>query len=368
MMKINIIKAVNNSHYVRMGDNLYWSIGLNAKRIWTKESIGIEPSKTIIYSLKLSNDQVFEGYIVDSGEDEMGSYFVFSTNGLELDNEEFDSSSQRFVRGVSTIREVLNLHKKSNLQVLLGFDDQSITCISNVSIKYQKTDDQVLLDVKLGSLIDKTYHFVLEDIVSTITNDHLDLHHLNTSGICTNVLVRVDQEGLYKVIIQEVTYQKEGMHKEVTSWSCSKLTISKGHYIKEICDEKGIGCRTLKASQVKGIREAWEDNFVGDVETKDIYYDQFLWHVFSYERLQALKLEEADEALSNVTKDSLYVFVNSDDQYGREIGFELTGADLFDLEILACYSDVYVCDTLYTWTYVSTHEDGWIGPFYYVKE
>lgn len=116
------------------------------------------------------------------------------------------------------------------------------------------------------------------------------------------------------------------------------------------------------------LRQQWEDSFVGHMsllEKKEIFmYDEdgacgYLWHVFSYEKRECLKGQQADQAFNAVRKKDCYVFYqHSDDVLILEEAAALEADDLF------AESDVYVTDRELTWTYVKTHETGWCGPYF----
>ena len=112
------------------------------------------------------------------------------------------------------------------------------------------------------------------------------------------------------------------------------------------------------------LRKKWENNFannLSDKEKKSIYlYDNgYLWHIFSYEKRNCLKEEQADLALNRELKKSCFVFYqHSDEAFILENATTLTAEDLISEE------DIYVVDKEFNWTYVRTHETGWCGPYF----
>lgn len=120
------------------------------------------------------------------------------------------------------------------------------------------------------------------------------------------------------------------------------------------------------------LRKQWEHHFAGHLSEKEkraIYLRDrggccgFLWHVFSYGKRKCLKGEEANKAFNEAEKRCCYVFYqHSDDAFLLENASALTAAD-FAGEI-----DVYVVDQKFAWTYVITHETGWLGPYFSRKE
>lgn len=116
------------------------------------------------------------------------------------------------------------------------------------------------------------------------------------------------------------------------------------------------------------LRKQWEDSFASHLsnhEKKSIYlHDEgrccgFLWHLFSYEKKECSKEEQADTAFNRETKKSCYVFYqHSDDALILENALFLTTEDYVNEQ------DIYVVDKEFTWTYVRTHETGWCGPYF----
>ena len=110
------------------------------------------------------------------------------------------------------------------------------------------------------------------------------------------------------------------------------------------------------------LRKKWEDHFcnhLGDNEKKSIYLDDFLWHVFSFEKRDCMQEEQADIALNRESKKFCYVFFqHSDEAFILENASSLNANDFLNEE------DVYVVDKGFNWTYVRTHETGLCGPYF----
>ena len=81
--------------------------------------------------------------------------------------------------------------------------------------------------------------------------------------------------------------------------------------------------------------------------------------MFSYRKRQCLTGEEAEQAFNNENKKSCYIFY----QHINDV-LILENADGFNANDLMEESDVYVVDKDFNWTYVKTHEDGWLGPYF----
>ncbi|WP_338115248.1 DUF4275 family protein [Oceanirhabdus seepicola] len=104
--------------------------------------------------------------------------------------------------------------------------------------------------------------------------------------------------------------------------------------------------------------------FTKDVDTKNIYLDCFLWHVFSYERLECLKGVEANKAFNDLKKNNIYIFFNEGEVvYKLSNSEKFTTDDLDYFEGVWPYEDAYVVDEDFSWTYVRTHESE-CGPYF----
>lgn len=106
----------------------------------------------------------------------------------------------------------------------------------------------------------------------------------------------------------------------------------------------------------------WDNTFAQNIseELKEaIHYDQFKWHIFSYEKQFCLKKNSARIAFDAETKDELYVmYQNSPNILIYNNANNIVSTD-FDSE-----QDIYIFDKNFTWTYVHTHES-MCGPYFY---
>ncbi|ALC91768.1 ATP synthase F1 subunit delta [Bacillus sp. FJAT-18017] len=117
------------------------------------------------------------------------------------------------------------------------------------------------------------------------------------------------------------------------------------------------------------LRKRWEEQFAGHLslqEKRSIHlYDKgnssgFLWHVFSYGKKACLEGRPAEEAFNAVRKYACYVFYQNSDE-----GLILKNAKRLSADDLKNEYDVYVVDKDFSWTYVKTHETGWLGPYFF---
>lgn len=118
------------------------------------------------------------------------------------------------------------------------------------------------------------------------------------------------------------------------------------------------------------LRKEWENNFanhLNEKEKKEIYliddggFGGYLWHLFSYEKKDYLKGEKAEEAFNNEKKNRCYVFFQHSDY-----AILLENASTFHTDDLIdeIGTDMYIVDKQFRWTFVLTHETGWLGPYF----
>lgn len=113
---------------------------------------------------------------------------------------------------------------------------------------------------------------------------------------------------------------------------------------------------------VKQLKDQWINTFAKNIDISKIYIEQHLWHIFSYKRLKCFEKEEANKRFNNIRKDSIYIFFDYSDTC-----YLLKNAEYLTLEDIKCYqhNDIYITDIDFTWTYTITHEDTWLGPYFY---
>ena len=125
--------------------------------------------------------------------------------------------------------------------------------------------------------------------------------------------------------------------------------------------EKGLVVDELFEDREQ-IMEQWETVFTGMVseqKKRDIYYDQFKWHVFSYNVVPCLQGEEAMAAFDTATKTDCYVFYQN--RYGM---WKFSGAKNIQATDFSTQQDIYITDVNFKWTYIQTHESQ-CGPYFY---
>lgn len=108
--------------------------------------------------------------------------------------------------------------------------------------------------------------------------------------------------------------------------------------------------------------EQWQEKFVGNLnkyEKNKIYLDQYLWHIFSYQKVECLERDEAMEAFNNIKKNECFAFYQHDD-----ILLKLNNLKNIKAEDFSSEGDIYIVDKSMSWTYAHTHEEH-CGPYFY---
>ena len=120
-----------------------------------------------------------------------------------------------------------------------------------------------------------------------------------------------------------------------------------------------IGELPLEWNSPQIIRK-WEEAFakVSDAEKRAIYFDQYRWHVCSYEKVPYLELQAAREAFDKVKKSTLFFMY---ERTSKVQTFE--NAALMTATDLDSQQDIYIFDESFRWTYIHTHEP-FIGPYF----
>lgn len=120
----------------------------------------------------------------------------------------------------------------------------------------------------------------------------------------------------------------------------------------------------------KYLRGKWLECFATHLsieEQKDIWLDNFLWHLCSWDKVKYLEKEEAIAAFQNQLKQKCSIFYQFiDDAYLIENANTLAIEDLPYIERHMDYSDMYVMDWNGEWTFIMTHEPE-CGPYFFSK-
>lgn len=115
-------------------------------------------------------------------------------------------------------------------------------------------------------------------------------------------------------------------------------------------------------SKSSAIKANWSKLFAGEVnsdEKRKIGYENYKWHIFSFQKVEALSDSKARQAFNKCKKEKVYVFYqHKDEAFYIENAQMLRSAD-FDSDY-----DIYIFDMVKKWTYVHTHE-AQCGPYFY---
>ena len=138
-------------------------------------------------------------------------------------------------------------------------------------------------------------------------------------------------------------------------------------FLEHLDSLKSRGIVFVPIENTAWIKGRWSKLFASSLskeEKQDIYYDQFRWHIFSFEKVKCLNGEEARLAFDACQKQKVYQFF----QHSR-VGFCIENVHLLRAEDLYYenvipWSDTYLFDPEGKWTYVQTHES-MCGPYFY---
>ncbi|MDQ0112334.1 DUF4275 family protein [Paenibacillus harenae] len=128
-------------------------------------------------------------------------------------------------------------------------------------------------------------------------------------------------------------------------------------------EDNGI-IATMEKGKGQELRDRWGRLFARGMDISarmEIHMEQYLWHLFSYEKLPCLMNEQAEDAFHAQEKQDCYIFYQ-----GREQVLFVANAAKLTADILRHEQDVYVVDRDFTWTYVNTHESD-LGPYFYQR-
>lgn len=131
----------------------------------------------------------------------------------------------------------------------------------------------------------------------------------------------------------------------------------------EFVAEDLAALRHLLLFDVK-LAERWLKAFGAGLDlerVRDACYRGCLWPPKPRNGAPVLEGEEAKRAFDALDYDTAYIFREGITQAG--VTSKVTAAALARMQGIGAY-DVYVVDKDFRWTYVHTHEDGWMGPYF----
>lgn len=110
---------------------------------------------------------------------------------------------------------------------------------------------------------------------------------------------------------------------------------------------------------MRDVRKEYINNFFGSLseeEKESIYFDNFMWHAFSYDKIPAIEGILAIEEFKKNEKNNVYILFQSNDIVLEKDN--LTYEELISIieEDTWTNMDCYVVDKEFNWTFVCTHE------------
>lgn len=386
-MNITILKIESNEKFINPQDPNYYILTFLTKRLWLSEEIPVTTDGSVVYELSFKNGLSVEGKIFDKGLEETGFYFVFNMSSFNLRNEFEEVDRMAFPCGKATLTEVFDPNEDAAFGTIYDTSFKESYFFNNCDMRYARTGDELILNFSLGSLGNIAFVIELSGVISEKSvsekNGGFDIF---TGGNIKNVYFRKYNKGEYAIIIDNTQKDfifPEGANcfsqlvepiivKHVNEYYiyCRQINVLKYNYFVNVLSSNGISysiydCSNDELNAVT-LRERWKEAFLKGVDTENIYLEQFLWHVFSNGRLQAVIGEEADKLLDESGNGVLFVFFNDAPYSGRETVYRLENAASFNHKMLMCFQDVYVVDESFSRTYVRTHEN-FCGPYYYDK-
>ena len=137
---------------------------------------------------------------------------------------------------------------------------------------------------------------------------------------------------------------------------------------KTFCEDikrRGIRFTPVNNSATKA---KWTNLFAASISKEDrkkVYFDQYKWHLFSYELLDALTEDDARAAFNAQPKDqdTVYLFWQNARKAFLVENAHLLKAEELDHDYIP-FQDFYLFSPDGKWTYIRTHES-MCGPYFY---
>ena len=135
---------------------------------------------------------------------------------------------------------------------------------------------------------------------------------------------------------------------------------------KQFCKELAErGIRFIPVND-RTTKARWTKLFASSIpkeKRKEVHFEQYRWHLFSFALLKALSDDEARAAFDAEPKDSVYLFWQHTDQAYLVENAHLFKAEDFDHDFIP-FSDFYLFSPKGKSTYIHTHES-MCGPYFY---
>ncbi len=155
---------------------------------------------------------------------------------------------------------------------------------------------------------------------------------------------------------------------KISDYDAHILNYEYKEHIMEL-SERGLEFVSVEKTHVAAQWDALFTSLVLEQSKKRVklYNDQFKWHLFSFELLDALKSDDARKAFDTIEKDTVYIFFQyAEESYLVKNASLLKAKDL-DFNCEMDKADIYVFDPVEKWTYVQTHEKS-CGPYFYCDQ
>lgn len=145
-------------------------------------------------------------------------------------------------------------------------------------------------------------------------------------------------------------------------WECH----IQDHSYKQFCKElAGRGIRFTPVDD-RTTKANWTKLFAASVPKegrKLVHFEQYRWHLFSFELLPALTGDDARTAFDTQEKDTAYLFFQHTKGACLVEHAHLFRAEDFDHDFIP-FPDIYIFSPEGKWTYIHTHES-MCGPYFY---
>lgn len=148
----------------------------------------------------------------------------------------------------------------------------------------------------------------------------------------------------------------------VLEWECHTQEYTYKQFCKEL-EKRGI---RFTSANDRTTKTKWTKLFAASVpkeKRKEVHFEQFRWHLFSFPILDALEDDDARAAFDAEPKDSVYLFWQHKDKAYLVENAHLFKAEDFDHDFIP-FSDFYLFSPEGKWTYIHTHEC-MCGPYFY---
>ncbi|WP_458407853.1 DUF4275 family protein [Anaerotignum sp.] len=145
-------------------------------------------------------------------------------------------------------------------------------------------------------------------------------------------------------------------------WDIHMQEYEYKQFCKELTD-RGIRFTPFDERTTKA---KWTKLFAAPIPKEDrklVHFEQYKWHLFSFELLPALKDDEARAAFDAQEKDTVYLFLQHTKEAYRVENAHLFKAEDFDHDFIP-FPDIYIFSPEGKWTYIHTHEI-MCGPYFY---